>query len=451
MTLHAIVGRLGVGDTATAPIPKGYAATDVQFVPGANKLDFGLSQILDHLARLGFIASEIGIDLAVLAALVTAADTRVNRQSSAIDAWTRQLAISVPVSDPALWSKQRVLLQHMLNFLTGDRWTILFRARSSDQANLRPKTARLAVQTPDCVCLFSGGLDSFIGATDLLSAGKQPLLISHYWDGITSDTQNECSRRLSKEYVKPVLHVRARVGFEKAKVKTGESENSLRGRSFMFFALAALAASSLPNPSIIYVPENGLISLNVPLDPLRLGSLSTRTTHPFYMARWNELMAGLGLPATLNNPYRHMTKGEMVAACANKSFLKKEAPATMSCAAPAKIRWLGDSPKHCGHCVPCIIRRAALVRGFGTDDTDYYLANLKSKPLNSRKAEGEHVRAFQRAISRLKKKPQSARFVIHQPGPLTDHPADWGKYQAVYVNGMGEVDAILTGVVTKPA
>jgi 7-cyano-7-deazaguanine synthase in queuosine biosynthesis len=451
MTLHAIVGRLGVDDASAARIPKGYTATDVQFVPGANKLDFGLSQILDHLARLGFIASEIGIDLAVLAALVTAADTRVSRQSSAIDAWTRQLAISVPVSDPALWSKQTVLLQHMLNFLTGDRWTVMFRARPQDQASLRPKTARLAVQVPDCVCLFSGGLDSFIGAVDLLSAGKQPLLISHYWDGITSDAQNESGRILSKEYGKPVLHVRARVGFEKVKVKTGENENSLRGRSFMFFALAALAASSLSKPSTIYVPENGLISLNVPLDPLRLGSLSTRTTHPFCMARWNELMAGLGIPAVLHNPYRHMTKGEMVASCANGAFLKKAASTTMSCAAPAKIRWLGDTPKHCGHCVPCLIRRAALIRGFGADDTDYYLADLKSKSLNSRKAEGEHVRAFQRAISRLKKKPQSARFLIHQPGPLTDHPTDWGKYQAVYVNGMSEVDAILAGVVTKPS
>jgi len=451
VTQHAIIGRLGLGDTAAVAATPGSHATEVQFIPGANKLDFGLGQILDHLARLGFVANEVGIDLAILAALVTAADTRVNRQHSAIDRWTRQLSLHIPVSDPALWSAQTVLLQHMLNFLTGDRWTLSFRARPQGQASLRPKTARLAVRIPDCICLFSGGLDSFIGATDLLGGGKTPLLISHYWDGITSDTQNVCAKHLSKEYGKPVLHVRARVGFEKAKVKTGETENSLRGRSFMFFALAALAASSLAKPTVIYVPENGLISLNVPLDPLRLGALSTRTTHPFYMTRFNELLRELGVPATLHNPYRHMTKGEMVVACVKQPFLQKHAPATMSCASPAKIRWLSDTPKHCGHCVPCLIRRAALVRGFGADNTDYYLADLKKKPLNCRKAEGEHVRAFQHAISRLKKKPNSARYIIHQPGPLTDCLADWPKYEAVYVNGMGEVDAILTGVVTKPS
>ena len=53
----------------------------------------------------------------------------------------------------------------------------------------------------------------------------------------------------------------------------------------------AFAATGLAPPFSLAVPENGLIALNVPLDPLRLGALSTRTTHPFYIARWNELLA----------------------------------------------------------------------------------------------------------------------------------------------------------------
>ncbi len=156
-------------------------------------------------------------------------------------------------------------------------------------AQLAPKTARLPISQPDSVCLFSGGLDSFIGATDLIANKRNPILVSHYWDSMTSEKQTECETLLSKEATAPLLHVRARVGFEKKKVKTAESENSLRGRSFMFFALAAMTASAMVKKTTIYVPENGLISLNVPLDPLRLGALSTRTTHPYYMARWNDL------------------------------------------------------------------------------------------------------------------------------------------------------------------
>jgi hypothetical protein len=98
----------------------------------------------------------------------------------------------------------------------------------------------------------------------------------------------------------------------------------------------------------ILVPENGLISLNVPLDPLRLGSLSTRTTHPFYMARWNELLAGLGIPGRLESPYQFQTKGERLTGCADPLLLRAVLPDSMSCSSPTKGRWNGHSTEHCG-------------------------------------------------------------------------------------------------------
>ena len=60
--------------------------------------------------------------------------------------------------------------------------------------------------------------------------------------------------------------------------------------------------------------------------PLRLGALSTRTTHPFYMARWNELLAALGISGRIENPYWHKTKGEMVGECANGALLARLRP-----------------------------------------------------------------------------------------------------------------------------
>jgi len=452
MSVHNIICRLGVSDVEKiSTVAKGTPITEVQFIPGANRLDFGLGHAIEHLTKLGFRPTETAVDLAIVGALMTAADTRLSREVVAVDRWTREIALHVPVSDPSKWTAQTTLLEHMMNFLTGDRWKIYFRARPAHLKRLASQPTQLPINTPSCVCLFSGGLDSFIGAIDLFATGSKPLLISHYWDGITSDHQTYCAERLAKEYAQTLLHVRARVGFPRTLVGARQVENSLRGRSFMFFALAALAASALGAPTTIFVPENGLISLNVPLDPLRLGALSTRTTHPYYMARWNELLNAIGISATLDNPYRHQTKGEMVKGCKNPTFLKKYARNTMSCSSPAKIRWLGNSPMHCGHCVPCIIRRAALESGLGTDTTEYHLKDLSAQVLISTKAEGEHVRAFQRAINKLKLKPGSARFAIHQPGPLSDHPGDWPKYESVFVNGMKEVDAFLSGVVTKPA
>ena len=114
------------------------------------------------------------------------------------------------------------------------------------------------------------------------------------------------------------------------------------------------------------VPENGLIALNVPLDPLRLGSNSTRTTHPYYMARWNDLLTELGIEGRVENPYWDKTKGEMAAGCLNAALLAKLAPDSLSCSSPTKGRWQGLGIEHCGYCLPCLIRRAALESAWGT-------------------------------------------------------------------------------------
>jgi 7-cyano-7-deazaguanine synthase in queuosine biosynthesis len=247
-------------------------------------------------------------------------------------------------------------------------------------------------------------------------------------------------------------HLSAKVGFNHSTVTSSSPEDTLRGRSFLFFALAALATSAIGNNVTIYVPENGLISLNVPLDPLRLGALSTRTTHPYYMARFNELLQGLGIGARLHNPYRHLTKGQMVERCLDQEFLREHAAQTMSCSGPMKYRFHRDESmrkiQHCGHCVPCLIRRASLLHGFGDDgdDTPYTVDGLRARVLDSAKAEGEHIRAFQLALTRLAADPGRARRDIHIPGPLSDHPDDFAAYQAVYVDGMREVGRLLEGV-----
>jgi hypothetical protein len=205
----------------------------------------------------------------------------------------------------------------------------------------------------------------------------------------------------------------------------------------------------------INVPENGLISLNVPLDPLRVGALSTRTTHPYYMARYNELLRNLGIDAYLNNPYAFMTKGEMARQCRDQTFLRQHAENTMSCSSPQSTRWNPDLNEeqsiHCGRCVPCLIRRASLFAAFGTDGTSYRIPDLRARVLDCSKAEGEHVRAFQFSLDRLARSPGHAKFDIHKPGPLSDHPDNYDDYAGVYIRGMEEVSRLLNGVRTRPS
>ena len=231
------------------------------------------------------------------------------------------------------------------------------------------------------------------------------------------------------------------------------TEDTTRGRSFLFFALGVLAGTGLGGPFTLNVPENGLIALNVPLDPLRLGACSTRTTHPYYMARWNDLLTSLGVNGCVSNPYWNMTKGEMVADCRNMALLATVIPSSLSCASPTKGRWQGRGIEHCGYCVPCLIRRAALnmALGSGNDPTPYAVNDLTARPLSTRQSEGQQIRSYQFAIARLQARPALATLLIHKPGSLSDEADHLDELAGVYWRGMNEVAALLAGVRTQPS
>ena len=94
----------------------------------------------------------------------------------------------------------------------------------------------------------------------------------------------------------------------------GNAEASQRSRSIIFVAVGVLAASAYPANEPLVVAENGFISLNVPMTYGRLGSLSTRTTHPYTFALMREVLSGLGIAVPIETPYRFMTKGQMLLA-----------------------------------------------------------------------------------------------------------------------------------------
>ncbi|MCG7872692.1 MAG: hypothetical protein JAZ11_11380 [Candidatus Thiodiazotropha lotti] len=430
----------------------GSVVTEIHFIDGKSRLGFGLGQIVDELRKRKLYPNEEAIDLLILAGAVTAADTRISRDSESQDSWTREIDLYVPVKHRQHWESVRALLERMLHFLTGDRWRLFFRDRHKDYQALIKAPKQPATPPFSSVCLFSGGLDSFTGAIDLLESGEAPIFVSHYWDASTS-SQLPCASSLGAKYGKLApRHVRARIGFPNDLIKGSGPENSLRARSFLFFSLAALATSCLSEKSTIYVPENGLISLNIPLDPLRLGAWSTRTTHPFYMARWQELLEKLGFDVTLNNPYRFKTKGEMLTNCKNKSFLEDHVVETISCSSYTKGRYKKLPHGHCGYCVPCLIRRSSIDHAFGHDPTNYTIVpDLTAHTLDATRAEGENVRSFQMMINRLKEKPALARILVHKSGPLTDYTdAEIDAYANVFHRGITEVGKLVEKVKVKP-
>lgn len=450
MTRHLVQGHFALADRANlAASGADEMPTRFDLVAYDKVLDHGIGGALTELKAKNVYPSEIGLDLLVTAAHVYAADTRISRVTESEDAWTREIRVVVPVSDPAHWSTAAPVLERMLNFLTGDRWTMQFRSRPQNFIQIVPQPD-LIVPPFTAVSLFSGGLDSIIGAIDQLEAGGVPLLVSHAGEPAVSKSQDDCFDLLKKHYTKSHFErLRTWMAFPKDLVRGVPSEDTTRGRSFLFFALGVFAGSGFRRDFLMYAPENGLIALNVPLDMLRLGALSTRTTHPFYIARWNELLGILDIPGRIENPYWNKSKGEMVAACRNPALLKAILPSTLSCASPTKGRWQGHGVQHCGYCLPCLIRRASLA-GLG-DPTTYTVPNLRAQTWDPQTAKGEQIRSFQYALERLRARPGIEKLLVHKPGPLSDDPQAVPELAAVYKRGLQEVGALLQGVRTRPS
>jgi hypothetical protein len=455
MRRHVIIGRYGPDDCTQIAFGDGEFVTDLDLVSGDYQLAHGIGQALHDLWLMEVYPSEIGIDLLVLAAHVHAADTRVARASESQDGWTRELRLVVPVADPLHWTTAAPVFVRMLNFLTGDRWVLDFRERPQRFSVIaRKRSVNQPLPSFDYLSLFSGGLDSLIGTIDALENGRKPLLISHAGEGATSMAQNTIFDQLKLSYqCRKLDRLRLWMQFPDGLVSDSAGENTTRGRSFLFFALGVFAGTGFEREFTLKVPENGLIAVNVPLDPLRLGALSTRTTHPFYIARWNQALMNLGVLGHIENPYWDKTKGEMVSACANSELLLRLTPLSLSCASPTKGRWQGHAIQHCGYCLPCLIRRAALFSGLNPvlDPTDYTLDELTARPLDTRGSEGKQIRSFQFAARRLRARPELASILIHKPGPLSDEtPERQAALGEVYRRGLQEVETFLSGVRTSP-
>jgi len=175
MSTWAIICRVGAGDSyapdVSTDVPRLMVPIDQPGAPG--EIVNGL--ITSIVEQTGTPLPVIAADLMGLAVAVYAADLRIARKY-ADDRWTRDLTVHLPVSDVSAWRQARPTLVKMLAYLTGDRWQVELRQRQL-AANGDSSTP---ADKPSAVSLFSGGLDSFIGATDLAEGNGRIALISHY-------------------------------------------------------------------------------------------------------------------------------------------------------------------------------------------------------------------------------------------------------------------------------
>lgn len=378
------------------------------------------------IQRAGIRPSEEVWDFNTIALSVASADNSVPRAKSA-DGWTRQIDLTIHLCNPALWKTVKKDLEKTLRFLTGDFWHLTFKGIGVIPSGSKKK----GKCDCDCVSLLSGGIDSLVGAIDLVASDHKPIFISQIVQG-EAETQKDYAKRICPESLHfPWSH--------KIHLPGDEKEGSTRGRSIIFFAFAALAASAIDikndSPVKIYVPENGFISLNIPLNSGRIGSFSTKTTHPVYLKGIMDIWNTVGIKCELIMPYQFKTKGEILTECQNQSLLKELVSRSVSC---GKYRVKPYKRRHCGRCLPCLVRRAAFKKWGKTDNTHrgYFAEQFE------RIAHGnpDDVGAAASACLRVE------RFGIQKfiSGSLSfSNHDDRKKYEGVISRGLKEIEALL--------
>lgn len=347
-----------------------------------------LSIDLNHfLPYLNMVSKEVQ-DFFVMSAAVYGIDRFIERKSNSVDGWSRQISVSFPVHNLNLWNSSKGCLEKLLSFLTGDYWNISFREETS---TLPTETLEYSQNVFEQVNLFSGGLDSLIGAIDFLikNPTKKILFVSQY------DSQMHGPKGDQYKLI-PKLKLLFPSQFEvipSVEVFLRESslprETTFRSRSILFIGLALVSAQATKSRKVV-VPENGTVSLNFPLSSSRRSSCSTRTTHPFVIDTVFEIWKQLSINTEIENPYEFKTKGEMVNKCLDKANLLKLLKDSNSCGKRGHRAHWEDGKKdasHCGVCMPCVYRQAALVEE--NDETDYgnLMNNLFPLKEKSKKAQ----------------------------------------------------------------
>lgn len=349
------------------------------------------------------------IDLVRVATAVFAADRSILRSGAGSNWNRRRIKLTVPVLDADVWKSHAGELKSVVDFLTGDDWTFRFVYESAPSENVA-----IPLATPKRVVLLSGGADSAAGALvsrSELSADESHLLVSHFSSTQLPPMQRDVATAAAGLVPGPSqdhLQFHCSRLSKRLDGRRYPSEQSARSRSLLFLALGLAVASVYTVP--LWIPENGFASLNPPLGRNRLGSLSTRTTHPAFLEALQTLMTGVGGHANIVNPFQWATKGEMfskVAGIVGQAEASSFLSSTLSCSHTDQRILRQDFGVGCGVCFGCVVRRASFAASGLRDHSRY--VNADGDAAIESWLEGKSV---EQAVERFARRGVSHRDVI---------------------------------------
>ena len=319
-----------------------------------------------HLSRaFGSILPGRLADLIDLAMAVYYADRRALRSRSPFElTGHREISIRLPVRDFEIWKSNKVNanLTELLSWFTEDSWEFEFtRLDVHRKSEFEESLFALPVAQPNLALLFSGGLDSLAGLCALMDKNQDCsfILVSGCTSQRTAKIQRDLIRAMVRHWQNQLRELRSVVipfGIRKPKGSAKE-EVSQRSRGFVFLLVGAVAAL-MAKSKVLYVCENGVGAVNLPLNEGQIGVDNTRGVHPLSLIEMSDFISCvLEQPFRIVNPFEFSTKAEMCQAL-KKFGLDALVKMTVSCDGfPLRIH---DSPSQCGICTSCLLRRCSL-------------------------------------------------------------------------------------------
>lgn len=356
------------------------AAHDVELRINPSRPDQNLELHIDNIThRIVSELNPLAQDLLEIAAYVYYADCSIQRGAETdvyADKWRRRFEFVIPVSSPDQWNRSEIrdLLAETIDFVTDDEISFCFNSPKRAAVQLYFQFPDMPPPFPesDCVCLFSGGLDSLVGSLFLVKErNKHPLLVSHRSMPAVDARQKrlvESLRGRNQKWQFPHLSVWIN------RMGNRAVEATQRTRSFLYLSIATAVALQL-GIRRIYICENGVVSVNIPVSGQNVGTLLTRSTHPKFLELFQRLVQELFMAnISIENPFIFSTKTEMLSMLANwsQSELMQD---TVSC---AYTQGRTKLQPQCGTCFQCVNRRfSVLAAGLERDDrVQYYEKDL---------------------------------------------------------------------------
>jgi 7-cyano-7-deazaguanine synthase in queuosine biosynthesis len=343
-------------------------------------------------------------DLVRIASCIYGADQEVSRGGPTDlhgTDWRRELHLAIPVVDLAYWSNEttRDHLQLTLNFATGDTWRFWFSPYQQDERSFKLQFGdRQLLGNPNCVVLFSGGADSLCATAELITQDHlRPLLVSHRPSPVLDSRQRHLVQLIVERARR---YAPAHISFWVHRKGSDAADFTQRSRGFLFASLGAALAGHLGLTRVV-LPDNGVVSVNLPINGQIVGTMASRSTHPKFLWHFNRLIASMfATPVQVENTLEFRTRPDVLTTLRTAGWdtLLQE---TVSCSHP---RGRTTAQPHCGQCSQCVDRRFGTIAA-GLEEHDLaerYQLDVFTKALPEGEARtlGESYVRFARWVRR---------------------------------------------------